>query len=90
MTTKHFNTHFNTWGDFETYARYKPCDTQYLVQKLSPAGLDVLVIEKEEERLTVQKAETLADIALGDSTMKCVVTEVTEFGTTGTVVPRFP
>jgi hypothetical protein len=35
-------------------------------------------------------AEVFADLALGDPSMKCVVTGVTEYGTTGTVVPIFP
>jgi hypothetical protein len=40
----------------------------------------------EQERKDT--AAAFAQLALGDPNMECKVTEVTEFGITGTVVPR--
>lgn len=86
MITKHF---YN-WQDFEQFGRKQPCGTQYFVRRVSPEGLDVLITPPGETMTVVQHAEAFAECALGDPSMKCVATGVTEFGTTGTVVPRFP
>jgi hypothetical protein len=87
MTTKHFNN----WQDFEQFSQRQPCGTQYFIRKVSPEGLDVLISSPNEKMPAVEKAEALADMALGDPTMKCVATGITEFGSiTGTCVPRFP
>jgi len=86
MTTKHF---YN-WQDFEQFGRKQPYGTQFFVRKVSPEGLDVLISSPGEKMPAVEEAEAFADLAMADPSMKCVATGVTEFGTTGTCVPRMP
>jgi hypothetical protein len=87
MTTRHFHN----FDEFEEFARKQPLGTQYHVFKVAPDGIGVKIYEAQQGQADQEwTATAFAQIALGDPSMKCVVTSVTEFGTTGTVVPRLP
>lgn len=87
MTTKHFHS----FTEFEEFASKQPLGTQYHVFKVAPDGVGVTIYEVQQSRSDQSWASAaFAQAALGDPSMKCVATGVTEFGITGTVVPRLP
>jgi hypothetical protein len=87
MITKHFHD----FKEFEEFASKQPLGTQYHVFKVAPDGIGVKIYEADQGKADQEwTAAAFAQVALGDPSMKCVVTSVTEFGVTGTVVPRFP
>jgi hypothetical protein len=88
MTTQHFHD----FTEFEAFARKQPLGTQYHVFKVAPDGIGVKIYEADQGKANQDwTAAAFAQAVLGDPSMECHPTGVTEFGSiTGTVVPRFP